>query len=103
MRRADARCQGQVAGAAVYFAQSAILHTLFGRVAQASDAQQDDGAPAGNVLLGPGVDGAGPNSLESYLAHHVENLARRFDADTYLRIVHPVCQPWVRHSLPDNH
>jgi len=61
------------------------LHTRFGRTAQ----EVADDAPA-NVLLGPGVDGAGTYAVESYLEHHAEKLARRFDANTYLRIVHAI-------------
>ncbi len=66
------------------------LNTRFGRNAQ-EDQQADagDGSPP-NVLLGPGVEGAGPYAVESYLEHHAEKLARRFDANTYLRIVHAI-------------
>lgn len=32
----------------------------------------------------------GHYAIESYLAHHAEKLARRFDANTYLRIAHAI-------------
>jgi len=66
------------------------LQQRFGRSAQPADPRGEDGAPAGNVLLGPDIAGAGPYAVESYLEHHAEKLARRFDANTYLRIVHAV-------------
>jgi homoserine O-acetyltransferase len=66
------------------------LQERFGRSAQPADPRSADGAPAGDVLLGPGVEGTGPYSVESYLEHHAEKLARRFDANTYLRIVHAI-------------
>jgi len=66
------------------------LHSRFGRAAQeAPQADADDVSPP-NVLLGPGVEGGGPYAIESYLEHHAEKLARRFDANTYLRIVHAI-------------
>ncbi len=61
------------------------LQARFGRSAQA-----DDAGVAGDVLLGPTVPGAGAFAVESYLAHHADKLARRFDANTYLRIVHAI-------------
>ncbi len=51
------------------------LNTRFGRTAQ-EDA---------NTLLPDGRF-----AVESYLEHHAEKLARRFDANTYLRIVHAI-------------
>jgi homoserine O-acetyltransferase len=51
------------------------LHARFGRTAQ-EDA--DTLLPHGQY------------AVESYLAHHAEKLARRFDANTYLRIVHAI-------------
>jgi homoserine O-acetyltransferase len=51
------------------------LHTRFGRAAQ-EDA--DTLVPDGRF------------AVESYLEHHAEKLARRFDANTYLRIVHAI-------------
>lgn len=61
------------------------LQARFGRSPQPAE----DGALA-DVLRGPDVPGAGPYAVESYLAHHAEKLARRFDANTYLRIVHAI-------------
>jgi homoserine O-acetyltransferase len=61
------------------------LHARFGRTVQVDS----DGKP-GDVLRGPGEPGSGQYAIESYLAHHAEKLARRFDANTYLRIVHAV-------------
>ncbi len=51
------------------------LQSRFGRTAQ-------DGA---DVLVPDGRF-----AVESYLSHHAEKLARRFDANTYLRIVHAI-------------
>ena len=51
------------------------LHTRFGRTAQ------DDA----NTLVPDGRF-----AVESYLEHHAEKLARRFDTNTYLRIVHAI-------------
>ena len=48
-----------------------------------------DGIP-GDTLRGPGQPGSGQYAIESYLAHHAEKLARGFDANTYLRIVHAI-------------
>ena len=61
------------------------LDARFGR-----SPQLDEHGKAGDVLRGPGVAGAGQYAIESYLAHHAEKLARRFDANTYLRIVHAI-------------
>lgn len=61
------------------------LDARFGRLPQ----QGQDGQ-AGDVLLGAGVPGAGAFAVESYLEHHADKLARRFDANTYLRIVHAI-------------
>ena len=71
------------------------LQERFGRAAQEDPFQEDRQADAGdgalpNVLLGPGVEGAGSYAVESYLSHHADKLARRFDANTYLRIVHAI-------------
>ena len=67
------------------------LHARFGRTVQVDSAVQvdDDGIP-GDILRGPDQPGAGHYAIESYLAHHAEKLARRFDANTYLRSVHAV-------------
>ncbi len=61
------------------------LHVRFGR-----DAQSEEGGITGNTLRGPGEPGAGQYAIESYLGHHADKLARRFDANTYLRIVHAI-------------
>ena len=61
------------------------MHARFGRTAHA-----DEDGNAGDVLLGPDTNGSGHYAIESYLAHHAEKLARRFDANTYLRIVHAI-------------
>jgi len=51
------------------------LQSRFGRAAQEDD----------NTLLPDGRF-----AVESYLEHHADKLARRFDANTYLRIVHAI-------------
>ncbi len=61
------------------------LHERFGR-----SVQPDDDGIEGDVLRGPGEPGSGQYAIESYLAHHAEKLARRFDANTYLRIAHAI-------------
>jgi len=61
------------------------LHGRFGRTVQGDD----DGIP-GDILRGPGEPSSGQYTIESYLAHHAEKLARGFDANTYLRIVHAI-------------
>lgn len=66
------------------------LHARFGRMVQANDVGQADDAVAGDILRGPGQPGSGQYAIESYLGHHAEKLARRFDANTYLRIVHAI-------------
>ncbi len=72
------------------------LHKRFGRTVQVDSAvqvdstgQPDDGIE-GDALRGPDQPGAGHYAIESYLAHHADKLARRFDANTYLRIVHAI-------------
>ncbi|WP_291380375.1 homoserine O-acetyltransferase [Demequina sp.] len=67
------------------------LHARFGRTVQVeSTAQVDDVGVTGDVLRGPGQPGSGQYAIESYLSHHADKLARRFDANTYLRIVHAI-------------
>ncbi len=73
------------------------LHARFGRKVQANDVGQTDDARVegdavveGDILRGPGQPGSGQYAIESYLGHHAEKLARRFDANTYLRIVHAI-------------
>nr|WP_291380515.1 homoserine O-acetyltransferase [Demequina sp.] len=61
------------------------LHERFGR-----SVQPDDDGVAGDILHGPGEPGSGQYAIESYLAHHADKLARRFDANTYLRIAHAI-------------
>ena len=66
------------------------LEARFARAAQhTSPVDATAGSPP-NVLLGHGVEGAGPYAVESYLGHHADKLARRFDANSYLRIVHAI-------------
>ncbi len=62
------------------------LNARFDRSVQ----EDHDGGVPGNALRSPDQPGAGHYAIESYLAHHAEELARRFDANTYLRIVHAV-------------
>ena len=50
----------------------------------------DDAETLATSCAGPGEPGSGQYAVESYLAHHAEKLARRFDANTYLRIVHAI-------------
>ncbi len=61
------------------------LQERFGRTVQ-----PDDDVVTGDVLGGPGEPGSGQYAIESYLAHHADKLARRFDANTYLRIAHAI-------------
>jgi hypothetical protein len=67
------------------------LRVRFGRAAQPDDdgVQGDDGIE-GDILRGPGEPGTGQYAIDSYLAHHADKLARRFGANTYLRIAHAI-------------
>jgi len=59
------------------------LHARFGRTVQ----PDDDGIES-DVLRWPGEPYSGEYAIESYLAHHADKLARRFDVNTHLRIAH---------------
>ncbi|WP_172664143.1 homoserine O-acetyltransferase MetX [Demequina rhizosphaerae] len=62
----------------------AIAHTTY-RSGSELNARFDRDAQDGDVLRPEGIF-----AVESYLDHHADKLARRFDANTYLRMLHAI-------------